>query len=110
MVFGHVSIVKSPLVRVRSLKSVKSPSTDSYDHLVQTAMKGPPPTPPPYVPEFGDNEITESIDNFDLERIDDRLRTLGIDPDLIDQTDDDVSNISNLSERIDSAMTRTEDC
>merc|ERR1712131_137644 len=75
----------SPLVRVRSLKSVKSPSTDSYDHLVQTAMKsGPLLTPPPYVPEFGDNEITESIDNFDLERIDDRLRTFGFVFDLID--------------------------
>ena len=41
--------------------------------------------------------ISDSLDNFDLERIDERLRTLGIDPELIELTDDECESIRKLS-------------
>ena len=42
--------------------------------------------------------------DFDLARIDERLRSLGIDPQLIDQTEIDEVSTLDLSEKIEEAI------
>ena len=42
-----------------------------------------------------DDESELEIDNFDLDRIDDRLRTLGINPELIETDEENDSNLRN---------------